>query len=67
MGRIPADPDILEEVKKIATVNLITLSANDNAASIGSQSAPTTRHTGSFVPVGASCGHNNWTLRRNGC
>ena len=49
----PADPDILEEVKKIATVNLITLSANDNAAPIGPQSSPTTRPTGSFVPISA--------------
>ena len=49
----PADPDILEEVRKIATVNLVTLSANENSAPVGSDNVQVSRPASSFVPISA--------------
>lgn len=49
----PADPDILEEVKKIAEVNLVTLTANENLAPKEPVSTTQTRSAGTFVPISA--------------
>lgn len=49
----PADPNILEEVKKIATVNLITLSANENSPPTSDETVRVGRTLGSFVSISA--------------